>query len=64
MSADRERCALRLDVEVEQPRAFAGEFVNARRGRATENAASIDAQVTVSHIVRQDEDDVGFLVLR
>src|SRR5262249_60393347 len=30
--------ALRLDVEVEQPHAFAGDLVNARRGRATHPA--------------------------
>jgi hypothetical protein len=56
--------ALRLDVEVEQPRAFAGEFVNARRGRATEDAASVDAQLAIAEIVSEDEDDVRLFLLR
>ena len=56
--------ALRLDVEVEQAHAFAGELVNARRRRATEDAATVDTQFAVAKVVREHEDDVGPLAGR
>ena len=37
--------ALRLDVEVEQAHAFAGERVDARRGRAAKDAAAVGTRV-------------------
>ena len=55
------RRTLRLDVEVEQPRALGGELVNARRRRASKNAAAITADFAVAKVVHQDEDDVGFV---
>ena len=57
--------ALRLDVEIEQAHAFAGELVDARRGRAAQNAAAVDAQLAIAEVVREHEDDVGrFALLR
>ena len=55
---------LNLHIEVEQPHAFAGELVNAWRGRATENAATVDAQFAIPEVVHQDEDDVWPILLR
>ena len=56
--------ALRLDVEVEQAHAFAGELVDARRGRAAKDAAAVDAQLAIAEVVRQHEDDVRLPVRR
>ena len=58
------RRALRLDVEVEQPHAFAGELVDARRGRAAQDAAAIDAQLAIAEVVREHENDIRLVPLR
>jgi hypothetical protein len=53
------RRALRLDVEVREPRAFRRELVDARRRRAAQDAAAVAAHLAVAEVVHQDEDDVG-----
>src|SRR6185503_17142325 len=55
--------ALRLDVEVEQARAFGSQLVDAWRGRAADNAAAVTTHFAVAEIVHQDEHDVGFLTV-
>ena len=56
------RCALRLDVEVEQAHALGGQLVDPRRRRAPEHSATIDANFPVTEVVHEDEDNVGLLV--
>ena len=56
------RRALRFDIEVEQAHAFAGERVDARGGRAPENAASIGAEFAIAEVVREHEDNIRLLV--
>src|SRR5271170_5270237 len=52
------RCALSLDVEVEQAHAFASELVNARRGRATQYPATIAAELAVTEVVGEHENNI------
>ena len=54
--------ALRLDVEIEQAHAFAGERVDARGGGAAKNAAAVGAEFAIAEVVREHEDDVRLLV--
>jgi len=55
---------LSLNVEVQQAHALAGELVDARRGRAAQDAATIDAQLTIAEVVHEDQDDVGPVLSR
>jgi hypothetical protein len=52
--------ALSLDIEIQQPHALAGKFIDARSCRTTKNTATINAQLTIAEIVREHQDDVGF----
>jgi hypothetical protein len=54
--------ALGLHIKVEEAHAFAGELVDARRGRAGQNAAAVDAQLAIAKIIHQDENDVGLFL--
>ncbi len=51
--------ALRLDVEIRQPRALGCELVDARCRRTTNLAAAIAARFAITKVVHQDENDVG-----
>jgi hypothetical protein len=55
---------LRHDVEIEKPHALTGEFVNARSGCPTEDPATVDAQLPVTEVVGENENDVGFRAVR
>jgi hypothetical protein len=52
------RRALRLNIEIEQLRAFAGEPVDVRRRCAPQEAAAVTNHFAVSEVVHQDEQDV------
>ena len=54
---------MRFDVEVEQTHSLAGERVDARSGCAAKDPAAIDAQLAVTQIVHEDNDNVGLLGL-
>jgi hypothetical protein len=54
---------LRLDIEVHKPRAFSREFVDPRRGRASEYAASVTANLSVAEIVHQNENNIWLLAI-
>jgi hypothetical protein len=41
--------------------AFAGQRVDAWRRRTTQDATAVDAQLAITEIVGEDEDDLGFL---
>jgi hypothetical protein len=47
-----------LDIEIGQPRAFAGQVVESRCRRAAGDAAAITTELAVAKIVGKDEDDV------
>jgi hypothetical protein len=58
MSAERLGVALRLDVEIGEPRSLARQPVDARCRCTTQHAAAVDADLAVAKVVHQDEDDV------
>src|SRR5215831_6221402 len=45
------RCALRLDVEVQQPRALTRQLVDPRSRGATKDTSSINAQFAIAQII-------------
>src|SRR5262249_15982149 len=51
--------ALSLDIEIQQSQALAGKFIDAQSWRTTQNAATIDAQLTITDIVGENQNDVG-----
>src|SRR5262249_39697797 len=57
------RRTLRLDVEIKQSHAFGRELIDAGRRRAAEYATPVRANLTITEIVHQDEDEVGLLVV-
>src|SRR5215831_4307778 len=65
MSTCQERrsawCTLRLHVEVEQPCAFRGKLIDARRWRATEDSTPITADLTPAKVVPKEKYDVRLL---
>jgi hypothetical protein len=58
MKSRAARRALRLDVEIGQPRSLRRELVDARCRRTARDAAAVHAHFAVAEIVHQDEDDV------
>jgi hypothetical protein len=50
---------LRFDVEIGEPHPFSRERIDARCRCAACDAAAIDANLAVTQVVHQDEDDVG-----
>ena len=57
------RRAGRLDQVLRQPQPLAGQLVEARRRRAPQLSTAIGAEVAVPHVVGENEDDVGLLLL-
>ena len=57
------RRAGRLDQKLRQPQPLAGQLVEARRRRAPQLSTAIGAEVAVPHVVGENEDDVGLLLL-
>src|SRR5215467_5337461 len=55
--------ALSLDIEVEQPHAFACELVDTRRWRTAKDATAVDAQFAVAQVVHEHHDDIWLLFL-
>src|SRR5262245_15981783 len=55
--------ALRLDVEVEQPHALAREAVDTRRGRTAKDATAVSAELAITQVVHEHEDNVWLLLL-
>src|SRR5215831_19806811 len=52
---------LRLDVEVEQPCAFLGKLIDARRWRAAEDSTPITANLAPGKVVPKEKYDVRLL---
>ncbi len=57
------RGALDFDIEIGKPQTFGRDLVQSRRFRAANDAATIEAWLTPTEVVHEDEDDIG-LVLR
>jgi hypothetical protein len=53
-------CALRFNVEVQEPRAFRRKFIDAGRRRAAEYAAPVTAHLAVAEVIHQDKNNVRF----
>jgi hypothetical protein len=58
------RRAGRLDQELRQPQTFGGEPIDARRRSPAQLSAAVDPNVAVTCVVGENEQDVGFLLLR
>src|SRR5262249_25182901 len=56
--------ALRFDIEVEQPHAFACELVDTRGGRTEKEAPAVNAWFAVAQVVHKHEDNIWILFLR
>ena len=52
------RRALRLDIEVGQTHALLRQCIDARRGRATGDAAAVDARLAIAQVVHQHQHDI------
>ena len=48
-----------LDIVIQQPHPFAGQFVDAWRGTTPENTPAVATQFAVAEVVHIDQDDVG-----